>query len=113
MIAYRWILFRCSPSPVTIVDGVIGPWFLEAFLEQVTGSVGYMILRPSAEVAMRRAVARDVSELVDPEPISAMFNAFSSLGDHERFVIDSTLMNIEETTEAVARLILNDDLLAR
>jgi hypothetical protein len=44
---------------VTVVDGVIGPWFLEAFLEHVTDPVGYVILRPSADVAMRRAVAQD------------------------------------------------------
>lgn len=55
---------------------------------------------------MRRAVARDMRELVDPEPISDMFNAFSALGDHERFVVDSTIMNVEETTDAVVRFIL-------
>lgn len=98
---------------LTVVGGVIGPWFLETFLEEVSDPAGYVILRPSAEVAMRRAVTRDVKELTDPEPISDMFNAFSALGDHERFVIDSTLMNVEETTDTVARLLLNDDLVAR
>jgi cytidylate kinase len=97
----------------TVVDGVIGPWFLEAFLEHVTHPVGYVILRPSAEVAMKRAVARDMPALVDPVPISDMFNAFSALDDHERFVIYSTLMDTQETTDAIVRLILKGEFLAR
>ena len=79
----------------------------------MTHPVGYVILRPSAEVAMKRAVARDMPALVDPVPISDMFNAFSALDDHERFVIYSTLMDTQETTDAIVRLILKGEFLAR
>lgn len=63
-------------------------------------------------MTMRRAVRRDVRELVDPKPLSDMYDAFSELGDSERFVIGSTLMTVEETTDAVVRLILDDELIA-
>lgn len=96
-----------------VVDGVIGPWFLRPFLDQVEHPVGYVILRPSAEEAMRRATARDVSQLRDPEPISHMFDSFSNLGEHERFVVDSTAMTVEETVEVVLSLIFDDPVLIR
>lgn len=56
----------------------------------------------------RRDVARDSSELVDPKPISHMFDAFSDLGEYERFVVDSTDMEVEETAESALRLITAD-----
>ena len=96
---------------VVVVDGVIGPWFLDAFLDQVEHPVVYLILRPSTDVAMGRAIARDDPQLVDPEPIAHMYLAFSDLGEHERFVIDSTAMSIDETTEAALQLITGGELL--
>ncbi len=96
-----------------VVDGVIGPWFLGAFLDQVENPVDYLILRPSAETALNRAIARDDPELVDPEPIAHMFRAFSELGEHERFVVDSTAMSIDQTTEAALLLIASDELSVR
>lgn len=90
---------------VVVVDGVIGPWFLGVFLEQVKGPVCYVILRPSFDVAMSRALAREEPELVDPAPISHMFDAFTDLGEHERSVIDTTTMSVAETTTTILRLI--------
>ena len=98
---------------VVVADAVIGPWVLTLFLEQVKDPVCYVILRPSAEVAMRRAVARDEPDLADPKPISHMFDAFKDLGEHERFVIDSTAMTVTETTAPVLQLIAADELLVR
>lgn len=95
-----------------VVDGVIGPWFLKVFLDQLDVPVGYVVLRPSAEEAMKRAVARDKSELVDPEPISHMYDSFSGLGDYERFVVDSTGLDVEETAETVlSRMTANQQVL--
>jgi len=93
-----------SGGYVVVVDAAIGPWFLETFLDQIEHPVVYVILRPSSDVALERAVTRNDSRLVDPEPITHMFRAFSDLGEHERFVLDSTAMSIDETTEAVLQL---------
>ena len=95
---------------VAVVDGVVGPWFLAAFLEGVERTVGYVILRPSTEVAMERAVGRDDSQLVDPEPVAHMYRAFSDLGEHERFVLDSSAMTIGDTAEAVLDLVADGSL---
>lgn len=95
-----------------VVDGVIWPWFLEVFLDQFDVPVGYVVLRPSAEEAMKRAVARDESKLVDPEPISLIYDSFSGLGDYERFVVDSTGLDVVETAETVlARMFANQQVL--
>lgn len=95
-----------------VVDGLIGPWFLRVFLDQLDVSVGYVVLRPTAEEAMKRAMARDKSELVDPEPISHMYDSFSDLGDYERFVVDSTGLNVAETAATVlARISDNQQVL--
>ncbi len=40
------------------------------------------------------------------QPVSHMVDEFSELGDHERFVVDSTALNVEETTETVLKLLL-------
>lgn len=96
-----------------VVDAIIGPWFLDLFLERVEHPVVYLILRPSAGVAMERAIARDGAALVDPEPIAHMFRAFTDLGEHERYVVDSTAMNLEQTTEAAWNLASGDRLLVR
>lgn len=90
------------------MDGVIGPWFLGTFLDEVDHPVVCVILRPSAEEAMRRATPRDRPELVDPEPISLMFDLFGDLQEHERFVLDSTVMTVNETAEVVLGGIFDD-----
>jgi hypothetical protein len=42
-----------------------------------------------------------------------MFDEFRNLGEHERFVIDSTAMTVTETTATVLQLIAADELLVR
>ena len=44
-----------------IVDGIIGPWFLEPWLKAVQDGyeVHYIILRANKEETMKRAVGRD------------------------------------------------------
>lgn len=92
-----------------VVDAVIGPWFLDALLEHVPRPVGYVILRPTAAVASMRATRRVLPELIDPEVIRHMYDAFSNLGSYERFVVDSTAMNVGETVAAVKKRISAGD----
>lgn len=97
-----------SRGYLVVVDGVIGPWFLKVFLDQVEAPISYVVLRPAAEEAMSRATGRGTSELVDPEPITHMYDSFSNLGQYERFVVDSTGLGVDETTETILRLISHD-----
>jgi hypothetical protein len=90
-----------------VVDGIIGPWFLERFLAAAgypTGNVAYVVLRPAREVALARAAGRTGNrDLTDPEPVAVMYDAFEDLGHFERHVIDSSLQDLATTLTAVAR----------
>ncbi|MDA8283979.1 MAG: AAA family ATPase [Actinomycetota bacterium] len=77
-----------------VVDGNIGPWFLERFVD-ATGhppaGVDYIVLRPARQIALARATRRTGDrDLTDPEPITAMYDAFEDLGSFERHVVDTT-----------------------
>ncbi len=89
-----------------VVEGIVGPWFLDTFVPAVEGvPVHYVVIRPSAETAMARAVARGAPALVDPEPIAHMYRAFEALGAHERHVVDTSGHTVDDTvTEVQARL---------
>jgi chloramphenicol 3-O-phosphotransferase len=86
---------------LVIVDGIVGPWFLDPF-RRLDALLSYVVLRPSAEVALARAKAR-ADGLARSGPILDLHRQFSSLGDLERCVIDTTLQTPEETVNAVRR----------
>ncbi|HEY1926505.1 MAG TPA: AAA family ATPase [Caulobacteraceae bacterium] len=84
---------------LVIVDGIVGPWFLDPFLKLAT-PLSYVVLRPSASVALERAKAR-AKGLAASGPILGLHRQFSLLGDLERCVIDTTLQTPAETVKAV------------
>jgi chloramphenicol 3-O-phosphotransferase len=84
-----------------VIDGVVGPWFLEPFRNLGT-PLSYVVLRPSAQVALARAKAR-ANGLAASGPILDLHRQFSSLGDLERCAIDTTLQTPQETVNAVRR----------
>ena len=85
-----------------LVAGIIGPWMLPPFRAAAGGPLHYVVLRPSADVAMARAVARTEPALVDPAPIEKMQGAFADLGELERHVLDSTRQGVTATVDEVA-----------
>jgi adenylate kinase family enzyme len=87
-----------------IVDGIVGPWFVEPFMRQAaSGSLPlqYVILRPTLDVALARAVQRGDEALTDEAPIRKMYDAFCDLGPFERFVIDTSELSAAETARLV------------
>lgn len=83
-----------------IVDGIIGPWFLEPWLKiaQDHYEVHYMILRAAKEETMRRAVERTkLSRKANIELVETMWDQFQNLGCYEHHVIDSTDCSIQGT----------------
>ena len=84
----------------TVLDGVVGPWFLP-FFRKVTRPVHYIVLRPPLAVAIERCRLRGGDTLSDPVPISALHTRFSLLGDLEKHVIDTAGHSPEETLGAV------------
>jgi hypothetical protein len=83
-----------------VVDGIIGPWFLDHF-RALSVPLHYIVLRPLLDEAIERCRLRGGNTLTDPEPISALHAQFSSLGELERHVIDTGGQSRSETLEAV------------
>ena len=88
-----------------VVDGIVGPWFLPDFL-RATGPlpdpIHYVVLRPSRQVARKRAMRRARPEdLVDPIPIDALYNAFEDMGLFESHVIDSSDQDVTATAGVI------------
>ena len=88
------------------VDGIIGPWFLPHWLQTAGGDgpTHYLVLRPSRQVAFARATGRRAPhDLVDPHPVSRMFDAFVDLGSFEAHVLDSSSQEIDATIAMVRK----------
>ncbi|WBU55803.1 ATP-binding protein [Paracoccus sediminicola] len=86
-----------------IVDGIIGPWFLEPF-RATSLPLHYAVLRPSLENAIQRCHERG-DETITPEAIAALHGQFSSLGDLERhaLLVDGKSRNemVDTLTDAI------------
>jgi AAA domain len=85
------------------VDSIIGPWFLPHWLAAAPEPTQYVILRPSRDIALARAIGRRGPEdLVDPDPVAKMFDAFEDLGWFESHVLDSSGQDIDATLRTIS-----------
>ena len=87
-----------------IVDGIVGPWFLEPWkaLAQEDYEVHYIVLRASKEETMKRAVERSkLDRKTNIELVETMWEQFSGLGVYESNVIDTTTFTIKDTVSAI------------
>ena len=91
-----------------IVDGIIGPWFIELFrtaAEMPPDRIHYLILRPDEATTLRRAADRGDDALTALEPLRTMYRQFTELGSYERHVINSAGLTpagtADRTREAV------------
>ena len=87
-----------------IVDGIIGPWFLEPWQSIVHENyeVHYIVLRATKEETMKRAVQRlKLDRKTNTELVETMWEQFSDLGIYERNVIDTTMHSVEGTVSAI------------
>ena len=87
-----------------IVDGIVGPWFLEPWkaLAQEDYEVHYIVLRASKKETMKRAMERSkLDRKTNIELVETMWAQFSSLGVYESNVIDTTTFTIKDTVSAI------------
>jgi cytidylate kinase len=93
---------------VVVVDGIIGPWFVDRWLSHLPREipVHYVILRPSKEVALQRAIERTGErDLVNPEPVTLMHDVFVERGGLDDHVLDSSNLTADQTaSEVLARV---------
>lgn len=86
---------------LVVVDGIIGPWFLEPF-RRTAVPLHYVVLRPPLDVAIQRCRERGGDTLTDPEPIAALHRQLSHLGDLEHHVLATTGHRAGDTLRAVS-----------
>ena len=87
-----------------IVDGIIGPWFLEPWIRIAKEGyeVHYVVLRASKEETLKRAVERaKLDRERNAALVETMWEQFANLGNYERNVIDTTDLSIRETVSAI------------
>ncbi len=83
-----------------IVDGIVGPWFLEPF-EALAAPLHYIVLRPALEAAIWRCRERGGDTLTDRGTIEALWRQFSALGELERHVLATEGQSRRETLDKV------------
>lgn len=87
-----------------VVDGIIGPWSLAPFAQaSVRDEIfcSFVVLRPSLEETLSRAMGRESKELKASGPLRGLYQAFENLGELEKHVRDSTSDSVEATVERV------------
>ena len=87
-----------------IVDGIVGPWFLEPWkaLAQEDYEVHYIVLRASKKETIKRALERSkLDRKTNIELVETMWEQFSDLGVYESNVIDTTTFTIKDTVSAI------------
>ncbi|HEY5338583.1 MAG TPA: AAA family ATPase [Rhizomicrobium sp.] len=83
----------------TIIDGVVGPWFLEPYRQAArTRNVvlNYAVLRPaSADSAVARVQQRRTHGLKAEGPVRELYRQFAELGALESHVVDSSAPDVQ------------------
>ena len=87
------------------VGRIVGPWLLDRLCLAAGSSVGalrYVVLRPSREVAVRRAVSRTGRhDPTKPAPVEVMYDTFADPGHYEIHVVDSSALGSAVTADVV------------
>lgn len=93
-----------------IVDGIIGPWFLEPWLNIVREGyeVHYIVLRANKAETMKRAIERSkLDRETNIELVEAMWEQFDNLGVYEKNILDTTLLSVEDTVFTIKKKVAN------
>ena len=85
-----------------VVDGIIAPWFLEAFCAG-SGEVPlhYVVLMADVKSAIARASGRPTHLPEHVEVIRQLHDAFSRLGELSHHVVETNSLSASETADAV------------
>lgn len=86
-----------------VVEGIVGPWFLDRFRAEIDGPVHYVVVRPARNAAFARATARPAPRVNDQRAISKMYDEFASVGVYERCVVDNSMQTLAETVKVIAQ----------
>ncbi len=87
-----------------IVDGIVGPWFLEPWINAAKDQyeIHYILLRASRETTMERAVGRSkLDRETNVKLVETMWEQFAHVGRYEAYVVDTTDCSVEETVTLI------------
>lgn len=87
-----------------VVDGIVGPWFLEPWLAAARAGceIHYLILRASREETLARALGRGkLDRQTNRELVETMWEQFQNIGPYEAHVIDTTALSLRGTVSAI------------
>ncbi len=97
-----------------IVDGIVGPWFLEPWLSSVQEGyeVHYIILRANKDETVKRAVSRlKLDKISNIQLVESMWEQFNNIGIYEKNIIDTTHFSIDNTVSIVKEKILSKSMI--
>ncbi len=89
-----------------VVDGIVGPWFLNRFRTIIDIPLHYIVLRPNAATALARAQARCSDGLKDADPIRDLHRQFANLRDLEGHAMDTTAQSVSVTLNTVREAVI-------
>jgi len=85
-----------------VMDGIFGT---RVAAERIRSTVGvpthYIVLRPTVETALSRAEKRNTKVFNDTAIIRELYQKFVGLGEFETHTLDTSVLSVPETLEAV------------
>jgi predicted kinase len=99
-----------------IVDGIVGPWFIERFCASAgftSVPIHYLILRPNEATTVQRARSRGSEALTGTGPILQMYRQFADLGAYEQYVIDSSALDTTATAQRIQEAVATGRFIVR
>lgn len=89
---------------LVVVDGVVRPWWLPAFL-RLDRAVHYLVLRPQQQEAIARCQARGGDSLTDPVVVADLYGQFAELGAYAGHVLETDGLDPDATVQKVTTLL--------
>jgi hypothetical protein len=83
-----------------VLDGIIGPWFLQPF-RALAVALHYIVMRPPLDIAIQRCRERGGDRPIDPQEITSLHRQFSSLGELEQHALPTAQHSREEMQRMV------------
>ncbi len=97
-----------------IVDGIIGPWFLDPWMNVVQEGyeVHYIVLKADKAETLKRAVGRSKLDVeTNMELVEIMWEQFHNLGKYERNVVNTTNLTVRDTVSVIKKNIADKTML--